>query len=120
MPRSAQDVQRQPPQRNVGLLVNTSDQFERVVRRFLAVTMARTDNVLGALNGGAPMAVWRTAGNVLEFDFSSIVDPEGVLGAEIQSNGVRMIHDLPPPDGLQLPAGVDPALKPRHSSVGGL
>jgi hypothetical protein len=67
------------------------------------------------------MPVWRVQpGNVLELDFSTIIDPEGVLGAEIASNGVRMIYEILPPDGLQLPAGIDPALAPHvlRPSVG--
>ena len=67
------------------------------------------------------MPVWRVQpGNVLELDFSTIVDPEGVLGAEIASNGVRMIYELLPPDPLVLPDGVDDALQPRSPTIGWL
>ena len=47
----------------------------------------------------------------MELDFSTIMDPEGVLGAEIQTNGVRMLYDLLPPDNVNVPAGVDRALR---------
>ena len=121
-PGSLVFCQRKPPQRYVEL----PGAYERPVRTggrptfFAGHDGAFLDPDLGGANGGGATPVWRVQpGNVLELDFSQVVDPEGVLGAEIATNGVRMVYELLPPDGLVLPDGVDAALQTaRDSSIG--